>query len=601
VLIDTKDKLENALRELSGASEISVDTETTGLDPITAELVGVGLSAVPGKAFYVPAKLFLASAELKELLTSGKVKLIGHNIKYDMQVLSTLPLALSPSFDTMIASYLLNAGTRQHGLDALAFNELGYQMQPIEDLIGKGKDQITMDKVPVEKVSWYCCEDVDMTLRLKSIFEPELKKSGLVKVFEEIEMPLVEVLARMELNGIKLDSRLLNKLAGEAEVEIKDLEKQIHKMAGREFNIASPKQLKEVLFDELKLEATNNKRTKTGVSTSADNLEKMLGQHPVIPKILEYRELTKLCNTYLTVLPDLVNKKTGRIHTNYNQTIAATGRLSSVDPNLQNIPVRGDGLGSQVRKAFIAEKGYKLLSLDYSQIELRIVAHLAKDQNMMRTFIKDEDIHTKTAMEIFNVPADRVTKDMRRDAKTINFGVLYGVSSFGLSSRIGEVSFGDARKFIQKYFQAYPQIEAYIENTKFQVNQEGFVKNELGRMRKFPEIKSGPWPVRAAAERAAINFPIQSLAADVIKVAMINIHKLISEQANKQISQDIKMLLQVHDELVFEVREDKVEEWAKKLVPMMEEAIKLSVPVKVEAKVGDNWGEMKELTPPAVA
>jgi DNA polymerase-1 len=463
-------------------------------------------------------------------------------------------------------------------------------MQPITDLIGVGKNQITMDQVPKEKVSWYCCEDVDMTLRLKEIFEPELKKNNLSKVFTDIEMPLVEVLADVELNGIKLDVKLLNRLAGEAEIDIKDLESKIHKLAGREFNIASPKQLKEVLFDELKLEATNNKRTKTGVSTSADNLEKMLGQHDIIPKILEYREVTKLYSTYLTTLPEMVNKKTGRLHTSYNQTIAATGRLSSIDPNLQNIPVRGEGLGSQVRKAFVAEKGYKLLSLDYSQIELRIVAHLAQDKKMMEVFKNNQDIHSKTAMEIFGVSSDQLTKDMRRDAKTINFGILYGVSSFGLSSRVGEMTMGDAKQYIKKYFEAYPQVEQYIEQIKLQVNQEGFVRNELGRMRKFPEIKSGQFFIRAAAERAAVNFPIQSLAADVIKVAMINIASKIKDQGS-----NIKLLLQVHDELVFEVKEDKVEEWAKKLIPMMEGAIKLSVPVKVEGKVGDNWGEMEEL------
>ncbi len=596
IFVDDEKKLEEAIKELSSASEISVDTETTGLDPITAELVGVGLCAKLGKAFYIPTKLFTSSSELKTLLTSGKVKLIGHNIKYDAQVLHNIQYPISSiNFDTMIASYLLNAGTRQHGLDALAFNELGYQMQPITDLIGKGKEQINMDKVAPEKVSWYCCEDVDMTLRLKELYEPELKKNGLVKVFEEIEMPLVEVLADVELNGIKLDVRLLNRLAGEAEIDIKDLEKKIHKLAGREFNIASPKQLKEVLFDELKLEATNNKRTKTGVSTSADNLEKMLGQHDIIPKILEYREVTKLYSTYLTTLPEMVNKKTGRLHTSYSQTIAATGRLSSIDPNLQNIPVRGEGLGSQVRKAFVAEKGYKLLSLDYSQIELRIVAHLAQDKKMMEVFKNGEDIHSKTAMEIFGVSQEALTKDMRRDAKTINFGILYGVSSFGLSSRVGEMTMGDAKQYIRKYFEAYPQVEQYIEQVKLQVNQEGFVRNELGRMRKFPEIKSGQFFIRAAAERAAVNFPIQSLAADVIKVAMININReLEKERIRERENPEIRMLLQVHDELVFEVREDKVEEWAKKLIPLMEQAISLSVPIKVEGKVGDNWGEMGE-------
>lgn len=595
-LIDTEEKLEEVLQELSKADEVSVDTETTDLNPIEAKLVGVGLCAKKGRAYFVPSGLALASENLKKLFDNHHIRKIGHNLKYDLQVLNANRYPLNAIFfDTMIASYLLNAGTRQHNLDAIAFSELGYQKQPIKELIGAGKKQISMAQVPIEKVSWYCCEDVDITLRLKEIFEPELKKNGLTKIFEDIEMPLVEVLARMETYGIKLNEKVLNRLAGEAEVEIKELENKIYKLTGHKFNINSPKQLKEILFDKLKLEAVDNRKTKTGLSTAADELQKMIGQHPVIPKILEYRELTKLQNTYLEALPRLVNERTGRLHTSYNQTVTATGRLSSSDPNLQNIPVRGEGLGSQIRKAFIAEKGYKLLSLDYSQIELRIAAHLAQDKNMMRVFKSGEDIHTNTAMEIFGVSSSNVTKDMRRDAKTINFGILYGLSSFGLSSRIGQVSRVEAKEFIEKYFKAYPQVEQYIEQIKLQVNQEGFVRNELGRLRKFPEIKSSQWQIRAAAERAAVNFPIQSLAADVIKVAMINIHKVISQESSVK-SQEIRMLLQVHDELVFEVKEDKIEHWAKKLVPMMEQAIKLSVPVQVEAMVGENWGEMEELT-----
>jgi DNA polymerase-1 len=594
-LIDTEQKLAKVLKILPAAKEIVIDTETTSLNPIEAKLVGVGLCITSGEAYYIPADLFLASVELQKLMESEKIKKIGHNIKYDLQIFLATTYNLQPiSFDTMVASYLLNAGTRQHGLDLLAFNELGYQMQPIEDLIGKGKNQITMDKVEPEKVSWYCCEDVDMTLRLKELFEPQLKQEGLEKVFYDIEMPLVEVLAQMELNGIKLDAKFLNRLSAEAEIDIKQLESEIYKLTGEEFNINSPKQMKEVLFNKLKLEPIANKKTKTGLSTAAGELEKMKGQHPAIDKILEYRELAKLQSTYLLALPELVNKKTGRIYTSYNQTIAATGRLSSVDPNLQNIPVRGVGLGSKIRRAFVAEKGCKLLSIDYSQIELRIVAHLAKDKKMLEVFKNNEDIHSKTAMEIFGVTKDELTPDMRRDAKTINFGILYGLSSFGLSSRIGQVNRAEAKEFITKYFAAYPKVEEYIEQIKLQVNEEGFVRNELGRMRKFPEIKSSQFFIRAAAERAAVNFPIQSLAADVIKVAMINIHKQLIT-SNSQLATDCKMLLQVHDELVFEVAEDKVEYWAKKLIPLMENAIKLSVPVKVEAKVGDNWGEMERI------
>ncbi len=591
ILVDTEIKLETVLEELSKATELSVDTETTGLNPHEDALVGIGLCAKAGKAFYVPGKLALKSEGLSKLLANENIQKFGHNIKFDAEVLSANDLTLSPiCFDTMIASFLLNSSTRQHGLDALAFNELGYQMQPISDLIGTGKKQITMDQVPVEKVSWYCCEDVDMTFRLKEVFEPQIKKEGLTKIFKDIELPLIEVLGAMESKGIILDSKLLNKLAGEAEIEIKKLETEIYKLTGEEFNLNSPKQLKEVLFEKMGLVPVENRKNKSGLSTAAGELEKMLGQHAVIPKILEYREIAKLYSTYLTTLPEMVSKKTGRLHTNYVQTIAATGRLSSTDPNLQNIPVKGEGMGAEVRKAFVPQKGYKLLSLDYSQIELRIVAHLSGDEKMKEVFKKNLDIHTKTAMEIFGLKNEsEVTKDMRRDAKTINFGILYGVSSFGLSSRIHEMSRAGAKEFIERYFKAYPKVEEYIEQVKLQVREEAFVKNELGRIRRFPEIKSSQFFIRAAAERAAINFPIQSLAADVIKVAMINIHKLISRSANQQIA----MLLQVHDELVFEVQEDQVEIWTKKLKPMMEEAISLSVPVSVEAKVGDNWGEMK--------
>jgi len=591
IFVDSQDKLDEMIKELSDAKEFCIDTETTGLDPWQSELVGIGLCAKPGRAFYVPTKLAASSAELKKILANDNIKKIGHNIKFDLEVLEANSYKLTAvSIDTMISSYLLNAATRQHSLDGLAFNELGYQMQPIEELIGKGKNQITMDLVEPKKVSWYCCEDVDMTLRLKELFVPKLKEEGLEKIFNDIEMPLVEVLAGMEKNGIKLDTKFLNRLAGEVEIDINELVVDIYKLSGQEFNINSPKQLKEILFEKLGLHPIENRKNKSGLSTAAGELEKMLGQHPVIPKIMQYRELAKLQSTYLLALPELVNKKTGRLHTSYNQTIAATGRLSSTDPNLQNIPIRGEGAGSKIRQAFVAERGFKLLSIDYSQIELRIVAHLAKDAKMLEVFKKGEDIHTKTAMEIFGVSQDNVTKDMRRDAKTINFGILYGLSSFGLSSRIGEVTRAEAKEFITKYFTAYPAVESYIEQIKLQVNQEGFVKNELGRLRKFPEIRSSQFFVRAAAERAAVNFPIQSLAADVIKVAMINIHRYIGESENRM--SEIKMLLQVHDELVFEVKEEKTEVWAKKLTSLMEDAIKLSVPIKVDARLGDNWGEI---------
>ncbi len=590
VLVNSEERLADLVKELKKQTELVLDTETTGINPIVARLVGVSLSFKETQGFYIPAKLALGSPEFKAVLESDLPK-IGHNIKYDYLVLQNEGIELGGvNFDTMIASYLLNAGIRKYSLDALSFTELGHKMQPISELIGKGKDEITMDQVDPEKVSWYACEDADATLRLKNIFAPQLTTEELRDLFNDLEMPLIEVLARMERCGITLDVKLLEKLSKQAAKTIADTEAEIYKLAGQEFNIASPKQMKELLFEKLGLFSPNNKKTKTGLSTAAGQLEKMVDQHRIILKILQYRELTKLQSTYLMSLPKLVNPETGRLHTNYNQTIAATGRLSSIEPNLQNIPIRGTGLGAEVRKAFVAKDGYKLLSLDYSQVELRVVAHLAQDEAMLEVFNSNNDIHTKTAMAVFGVDKEGVTADMRRDAKTINFGILYGLSSFGLSSRIGEVDLHEAKQFIDAYFKAYPQVKAYIEQIKADVNEQGFVKNPLGRIRRFPEIKSSQYFIRAAAERAAINFPIQSLAADIIKVAMINIHKLISEK-----SEQITMLLQVHDELVFEVREGKEQEWADKIRPLMEEAIKLSVPVTVEAKSGDNWGEMSPL------
>jgi DNA polymerase I len=588
-LIDTPEKLAPLLPILAKQKAIAIDTETDQLYPIDANVIGTSISFKAGESYYITRAVVDGSQELRDIISSDKIAKIGHNLKYDFLTFGNGNIKLNPlSFDTMIASYVLNAGTRQHGLDGLVFNEMGYQMQSIEELIGKGRNQISMAEVDVEKVSWYAAEDADMTLRLKEIFEPRLKAEGLEQIFYDIEMPLIEVLACMERFGVKLDIGLLEKLSAQAESEITKLITEIYELAGEEFNIGSPKQLQEILFTKLAL--TSGKRNKTGLSTAAGVLESLVGVHPIIEKILSYRELSKLQSTYLNALPAMVNIRTGRVHTNYNQTIAATGRLSSTDPNLQNIPIRGTGIGAEIRKAFIAEKGYKLLSVDYSQMELRIVAHLAQDENMMEVFNKKEDIHTNTAAAIFDVLPGEVTDDMRRDAKTINFGVLYGLSSFGLASRIGAVSRTDAKEFIDKYFEEYSGVQEYIENIKAEVNEKGFIRHELGRIRKFPEIKSSQFFVRAGAERAAINFPIQGLQADILKIAMLNIHKQIGGQ-----DQEIKMLMQVHDELVFEVRDDVVDKWVVMIKRLMEDAVKLTVPVIAEAKVGFNWGDMKKI------
>jgi DNA polymerase-1 len=591
VFVHDKGTVAKLLKALDKKQVVAIDTETTSINTMEAELVGASFSAAEKKAFYVPAAVLDESKELIDFFSDKKVKKVGHNIKYDYMVLANHGIVVEHVyFDTMIASFLLNAGTRQHGLDALAFNELGYQMQPIEDLIGKGKKQITLDEVDPEKVSWYASEDADITLRLYELYHKALKKEGLEKIFYDIEMPLIPVLASMETCGIKLDSSLLEKLGKETDKTLKSLVKEIHTLAGEEFNLNSPIQLREILFVKLGLAPVGGKKTKTGMSTAAAELEKMRDAHPIIEKMLQYRELAKIQSTYILSLPEMVNKKTGRIHTSYNQTIAATGRLSSVDPNLQNIPIRGTGIGSEIRKAFVAEKGWKLLSLDYSQIELRVIAHLASDKAMLKIFKNDEDIHTNTAVGVFGVDADKVTGDMRRDAKTINFGILYGLSAFGLSSRIGSIEWHSAKEFIDKYFAAYPGVKKYIDQIKEDVRKDARITNELGRIRKFPEINASNFMIRQAAERQAVNFPIQSLAADVIKVAMIDIYDEIRHKGD-----EIKMLLQVHDELVFEVREDKVEQYIKTIQPLMENAIKLSVPVRVEAKVGDNWGEMEKI------
>lgn len=588
-LVSTQKELDALVAKLTKQKELVIDTETDELNPINANVIGVSVSYEKGVAYYIPRMVYENHHEFLKLMTDAKFGKVGHNIKYDLLTLENGGINLrNLSFDTMIASYLLNAGSRQHGLDALAFSELGYRMQPIEELIGKGKKEISMKDVPVEKVSWYSCEDVDITLRLKEIFQKELKKEQLEKIFTDIEMPLVPVLASMERNGIKLDSDFLAKLSKQAEKELEKLEKAIYKHAGEEFNIGSPKQLQEVLYTKLKLAA--GKKTKTGLSTAAGELEKLVGEHPIVEKLMSYRELSKLQSTYLQALPELVNANTGRVHTSYNQTVTATGRLSSTDPNLQNIPIRGQGMGSEIRRAFVAEKGYKLLSIDYSQMELRIIAHLSQDKNMMRVFKEGEDIHTNTAAAVFGVARNKVTEDMRRDAKTINFGILYGLSSFGLASRIVSVTQASAKEFIEKYFAEYPDVRAYIEYIKAQVNENALIRNELGRIRRFPEIRSGQFFIRAAAERAAVNFPIQSLQADVLKVAMIDIFKEISKHPD-----EIKMLLQVHDELVFEVKEDRLSHWVKKIKPLMEQAVKLSVPVTAEAKVGNSWGDMTKL------
>lgn len=595
-LIRKQSELDKLVEQISQQDQISVDTETTAEKEMEAELLGVSICFKKGEAFYVPYphksnKTSLDWSGLVTVLGDKNIKKTGHNLKYDYLVLRIHGISLNPvSYDTMIAAYLLNPGARGYGLDDLAFTRFGHQMVPIESLIGKkGKDQKSLADIDLEQVAQYSCEDADYAFRLKYELDKDVKKEKLDKVLAEIDVPLVPVLAEIENNGVLLDSKKLNKLAERVTDDLSGLEQKIYKHSKQKFNINSPQQMKEVLFNKLQISTLDIKKTKTGLSTAASELEKMKDLHPIVPLILEYRELAKLKNTYLDALPELVNKKTGRVHTSFNQTIAATGRLSSTDPNLQNIPIRTE-LGNKIREGFVPTRGYKLLSCDYSQIELRVVAHIAQDKTMMKIFKEGKDIHTATAAEVFGIPESKVGPDERRYAKVINFGVLYGLSAYGFSQQIPGVSIDKAQAFIDQYFSAYKGVDSYVKQIIQECKKHGYIANPLGRKRYLPEINSSQFNVRSAAERAAINTPVQSLAADIIKVAMINIAKEIRVD-----NPECRMVLQVHDELLFEVRTDKVKHYADKIKELMEGAIELSVPIVVEAKSGDSWGEMSKL------
>ncbi len=592
-LVDSEAKMASLVKKLAIQEFIAVDTETSGLDPWQSELVGISLCFKQGEAYFVVASLlqekYKSVEQFKDLLVSKKLIKGGHNIKFDLEVLWHHDINLEPIiFDTMVAAYLLRAGgERNLDLNSLVFQEFGYRMQTIEELLGpKGKGQKNMLEVPLSKVAWYSGEDADFTFRLKNKLEIELSKNKLDNLFYNIEMPLVPVLAQIERAGFKIDSEYLGKIQKKLSGELANLEEKIHKLVGKKFNIASPLQLKEVLFDKLKISPEGIRKTKTGLSTAASELEKMKDLHPVIRYLLEFRELSKLQSTYVEALPKLVNPRTGRVHTSFNQTVTATGRLSSSDPNLQNIPIKGDW-GPILRKAFIADKGNVLLSADYSQIELRIVAHLAHDINMMEIFKHGADIHTSTAAYILGVEPDKVTRDQRRSAKEINFGILYGMGPWGLAERTG-ITKGEARDFINRYFTAFPQVARWIEDIKNEVREYGYVTTLLGRKRQLPEINSGVQQIRAAAERMAVNLPTQGTAADLMKLAMIKVAKKLPVT-----SKGSQMILQVHDELVFEVPEPEVKKVAKLVKQEMENALKLSVPIVVELKQGKNWGEME--------
>ena len=599
-VVSTAATLEELVRTLATSPEFAVDVESTGLDAIRAELVGLSFSVEPGHAYYVPVGHTPdAAAEsgqlareqvlerLAPLLADAKQPKVGHNIKYDLLVLAGAGCQLaSPSFDTMLAAYLLEAAQRPLGLKDLAFSRLGLELTHIQDVIGRGRSQVTMAEVPVAAATAYACADADVTMRLRQQLEPELRQQGLWQLFTDVEMPLVPVLARMERAGVALDVPYLQAMSAELHQRITELERRIYAEVGHQFNLNSPQQLGNVLFNELGLPSA--RRTKTGHSTEAAILERLRGAHPVLDLILEYRQLVKLKSTYVDALPTLVNPRTGRVHTSFNQAVASTGRLSSSDPNLQNIPVRTE-LGRRVRRAFCAGKPeHVLLSADYSQVELRILAHITQDERLVSAFANDEDIHAATAAELFGVPLADVTSDMRRLAKTVNFGVLYGMREYGLSQR-ADLSMEDATAYINRYLTKYAGVRGYLNGVLDQVRRDGYVTTLLGRRRPIPEINSPAYQVRQGAERMAINAPIQGTAADIIKLAMIRLDAALQARGLPE-----ALLLQVHDELLLEVPRPRLAEIAELTRETMANAFPLTIPLKVDVAAGPNWGEMEK-------
>mgnify|MGYP003670856099 CR=1 FL=1 len=583
----TKLFLQNLMKQQS----VCFDTETTSLNPLEAELVGIAFSWEKGKGFYVPfpenkEETQQILEELQPFFENETIEKIGQNLKYDIKVLAKYNISVKGKlFDTMLAHYLINPDMR-HNMDVLSETYLNYTPVSITELIGKkGKNQLNMRDVAIEKQTEYAVEDADVTFQLKEHFEKELGEANTQKLFDDIEVPLLRVLADMELEGINLDEEFLKKLSNELDKDILQLEKSIYEEAGEEFNIASPKQLGDILFGKLKL-IDKPKKTKTGqYSTAEDVLSYLAKDHKIIRDVLEYRGLTKLKSTYVDALPGQVEKSTGRVHTDYMQTVAATGRLSSNNPNLQNIPIRTER-GREVRKAFIPRnEDYVLMAADYSQIELRIIAALSEEDNMIEAFKNGEDIHASTAAKVFNVPLKEVTREQRSNAKTVNFGIIYGVSAFGLSNQT-DLSRGEAKDLIDTYYKTYPKLRSYISEQIQFARENGYVETVMGRRRYLKDINGSNQVVRGAAERNAVNAPIQGSAADIIKIAMINIHKKLEAENYKS-----KMLLQVHDELVFDAYKPELEKLKTMVKHEMENAYTLSVPLDVDLGVGENWLE----------
>ncbi|MCP5469601.1 MAG: DNA polymerase I [Chlamydiales bacterium] len=583
-LVDDEKSLEKLIAKLEKAEEICFDVESTHVRPMLAELVGVGFGVKAGEAFYVPCNGKLGKERVLKALKPilEKKPLFAHNGKYDCHVLANEGIEVSVlSFDTILASYLLNSSSRRHGLDALSLQYFGKVKTPIKSLIGSGKKELTMDQVKIEKVSDYCCEDVDYTFRLKQIFAKEIAKRGFEELLFDLEIPLTFVLLEMERAGVYIDVEALEEYSKELGKDLRHLEKEIYALANGEFNINSPKQLSEVLFNKLGIEPL--KKTATGLSTKAEVLEQLAVDYPICEKIIAYRILEKLRSTYVEALPSEVNKKTGRIHPTFNQFVTATGRLACQDPNLQNIPVR-TAQGRRIREAFQPqERGWRYLAADYSQIELRLLAHLSGDPTLIKAFKDGEDIHAYTAALMFEVPIDKVTEMQRYQAKAINFGIIYGQQAFGLAKELC-IEIKRAKTFIEEYFDRYPKVADYLNSCIEQTRKTGRSVTMTGRERLIPEITSSNAIVRGAAERLAVNTPLQGSSADLIKLAMLDISSQIAEMESF-------LILQVHDELIFEAPESELSKLEKIVTKSMEGVFSLKVPLVVDVNVGKNWGE----------
>ena len=595
-IILSKDRLGVWLSTLQETKLFAFDTETTSLDYMEAELVGVSFSAHSGKAAYVPVahdyegapeqlNIDLVLKLLKPLLEDESLIKIGQNLKYDKSVLARYNIDLKGiGFDTMLESYVLNSVASRHNMDDLALKYLGHSTIHFEDIAGKGKKQVTFDKIDLDIAGEYAAEDADITLRLHEALWPKLSaEPSLRKVFEEIELPVLSILSKIERNGVMLNQDLLRQQSKELEVRLNELEQEAYSLAEEEFNLASPKQLQRIFFEKLELPIIK-KTPKGQPSTAEPVLQELALDYPLPKVILEYRGLSKLKSTYTDQLPAQVHESTGRIHTSYHQAVAATGRLSSQNPNLQNIPIRTEE-GRRVRKAFVAPSGYKLVAADYSQIELRIMAHLSQDEGLLKAFNAGEDIHKATAAEVFSVDVTEVSDDQRRSAKAINFGLIYGMSAFGLSRQLN-ISRGDAQEYIDLYFERYPGVRKYMDDTRALAADQGYVETLFGRRLYLPDINASNFQRRQGAERTAINAPMQGTAADIIKLAMIKVDEWLVES---QI--DAKVIMQVHDELVVEAASDVVEEVTEALSRLMSEAVELSIPLIVECGIGDNWEE----------